>query len=47
MPGVGKIIAKMKNQPHGVQFFEAERVLAAYGSAYIETILDIIEETKP
>ncbi len=31
MAGVDKIIAKMKNQPHGIRLPEAEKVLAAYG----------------
>ena len=31
MPPIGKIIEKMKNQPHGIRLPEAERVLAAYG----------------
>jgi len=34
VPGIEKIIEKMKNQPHGIQFSEAERVLAAYGYAF-------------
>jgi len=34
LPGVEKIIEKMKNQPHGIQFSEAERVLAAYGYVF-------------
>ena len=34
MPDVGKIIEKMKSQPHGVQFSEAERVLSAYGYVF-------------
>lgn len=31
MPSVEKIVAKMKNQPHGIRLAEAEKVLAAYG----------------
>jgi len=31
LPGVEKIIEKMKSQPHGVRLPEAEKVLAAYG----------------
>jgi predicted RNA binding protein YcfA (HicA-like mRNA interferase family) len=31
MPSVEKIIEKMKSQPHGISFSEAERVLAACG----------------
>lgn len=34
MSSVEKIIEKMKNQPHGVLFSEAERVLEAYGYAF-------------
>jgi len=31
LPSVEKIVAKMKNQPHGIRLAEAEKVLAAYG----------------
>ncbi len=31
MPGVEKIIEKMKRQPHGIRPEEAEKVLKAYG----------------
>jgi predicted RNA binding protein YcfA (HicA-like mRNA interferase family) len=31
MSSVGKIIEKMKTQPHGIRLAEAERVLAEYG----------------
>lgn len=34
MPAVAKLIEKMKVQPHGVTFTEAERVLAAYGYSF-------------
>jgi predicted RNA binding protein YcfA (HicA-like mRNA interferase family) len=33
-PSVEKVIEKMRSQPHGIQFSEAERVLAAYGYAF-------------
>jgi len=31
VPPVKKIIAKMRNQPHGIRLEEAEKVLAAFG----------------
>lgn len=34
MSSVRKIIDKMRNQPHGIQFSEAERVLAAHGYVF-------------
>ena len=34
MPSVEKIVAKMKNQPHGIRLAEAEKVLAAYGYTF-------------
>ena len=34
MPNVEKIIEKMKQQPHGIQFSEAERALAACGYVF-------------
>lgn len=31
MPNIAKLIEKMKNQPHGIRFDEASKVLAYYG----------------
>jgi predicted RNA binding protein YcfA (HicA-like mRNA interferase family) len=35
MASIEKLIRKMKNQPHGITFNEAERVLEAHGYCFI------------
>ena len=34
MPGVEKIMEKMRNQPHGIRFNEAEKVLLTHGYSF-------------
>jgi hypothetical protein len=45
MPNVDKLIDKMKNQPHGIQFAEAERVLAGMAS-FLSDKKDLIGDTE-
>jgi predicted RNA binding protein YcfA (HicA-like mRNA interferase family) len=35
MANIEKLILKMRNQPHGIAFSEAERVLEAHGYRFI------------